>query len=217
MDKVKPLSTLLRIEERVGVCGGYNTTIHFLASLGWENIIWKLDSHDLVKKQTKTRTTRTPAFWGCPPPPHDYPYYWFILDPNSKEDKVKATNLKNSPKFWNKHYTRHTFWCCLIRCANMKWIQLVLLKIQSGHDSVHRWTDGQGETSIPPFQLCWSGGYKIWPSKPRSSLFIWTHWGREKMTAIFYTTYSKPFSSMKIVFWLKFHWNLLPRVQLTIM
>ena len=45
----------------------------------------------------------------------------------------------------------------------MKWIQWVLLKIQSGHDSVHRWTDGrtdgQGETSIHPFQLRWSGGY----------------------------------------------------------
>ena len=53
---------------------------------------------------------------------------------------------------------RHTFWSCLIRCANMKWIWWVLLKIQSGHDSVHRRTDGQGDTSIPPFQLRWSGG-----------------------------------------------------------
>ena len=43
-------------------------------------------------------------------------------------------------KFWNKHYTRHTLWSCLIRCANMKWIQWVLLKIQSPHDSVHRQT-----------------------------------------------------------------------------
>ena len=59
-------------------------------------------------------------------------------------------------KFWNKLYTRHTFWSCLIRCANMKWIQRVLLKIQC----VHRRTDGQGETSIPPFQLHWSWGYK---------------------------------------------------------
>ena len=60
------------------------------------------------------------------------------------------------------------FWSCLIRCANMKWIWWVLLKIQS--DCVHRWTDGQtdgrtdgqtdgqGETSIPPFQLRWSRG-----------------------------------------------------------
>ena len=87
-----------------------------------------------------TRTTRTPAFWGYPPPPNDYPYHWVILDPKSKEDKVKVTNLKNSPKF---HYTRHTFWSCLIRCANMKWIRWVLLKIQSGHDSVHRRTDEQ--------------------------------------------------------------------------
>ena len=63
-------------------------------------------------------------------------------------------------EFLYNHYTRHTFWSCLIRCANMKWIRRVLLKIQSGHDSVnrHRWTDGQGETSIPHFQLRRSGG-----------------------------------------------------------
>ena len=95
--------------------------------------------------QVTTRTTRTPVFWGYPPPPHDHPYYWVILDPKSKEDKVKITNLKNSPKFQiyefgNKHYMQHTFISCLIRCANMKWIQWVLLKIQSGHDSVHRRT-----------------------------------------------------------------------------
>ena len=24
-----------------------------------------------------------------PPPPHDYPFHWVILDPKSKEDKVK--------------------------------------------------------------------------------------------------------------------------------
>ena len=112
----------------------------------------------------KTRTIRMPVFWGYPPPPHDYPYYWFILDPKSKEDKVKVINLKNLPKFhiflfWNKHYMWHTFWSCLIIYANMKWIWQVLLKIQSGHYSVHRQTDGQSETSIPPFQLCWSEGY----------------------------------------------------------
>ena len=86
-----------------------------------------------------------------------------ILDPKSKDDKVKVTNFKNSPKlhifdFWNGHYTRHTFWSCLIRCVNMKWIRWVLLKIQSGHNSVHRRTDGQGDTSIPPYQLRWNGG-----------------------------------------------------------
>ena len=102
------------------------------------------DHHSKDPEAEQTRTTRTPAFWGYPR----------RLDPKSKEDKVKVTNLKNSPKFqifefWNGHYTRHTFWSCLIRCANMKWIRWVLLKIQSWHDSVHRRTDGQGDTSIP--------------------------------------------------------------------
>ena len=46
-----------------------------------------------------TRTTRMPGFSGYPPPPHDYPYNWVILDPKSKDDKVKITNLKNSQKF----------------------------------------------------------------------------------------------------------------------
>ena len=60
-----------------------------------------------------------------------------------------------------KMSTRHTC-CCLIRFVNIKWIRWVLLKIQSGHDSVHRRADGQGETSVPFFQFRWlgSGGYK---------------------------------------------------------
>ena len=109
---------------------------------------------------TKTRTTRMPAFWGYPPPPNDYPFYWFTLDPKSNLPKFQIL------EFWHKHYTRHTFWSCLIGCANMKWIRQILLKIQSGHDSVHRrtdrqtdrWTDGQGETSIPPFNFAEAGG-----------------------------------------------------------
>ena len=64
-----------------------------------------------------------------------------------------------------KTFTWHFFWSCLKRCVNMKWIQLILWKIQSGHASVHRrmdrWkdrqTDGQHETSIPPFNFIEAG------------------------------------------------------------
>ena len=92
-----------------------------------------------------TRTTRTPALWGYPHRlmiTHTIESYWIP----SQKKTVKVTNLKNSPKFqifefWNRHYTRHTFFSCLIRCANMKWIRWVLLKIQSGHGFVHRRTD----------------------------------------------------------------------------
>ena len=44
-----------------------------------------------------------------------------------------------------------------------------------------------------------------------------THWGRDKMAAIFQTTFSNGFSWMKMYeFRLTFHWSLFPRVQLTI-
>ena len=42
-----------------------------------------------------------------------------------------------------------------------------------------------------------------------------THWGRDKMAAIFQTAFSNAFSWMKIYkFWLRFHWNFFPRVQI---
>ena len=44
-----------------------------------------------------------------------------------------------------------------------------------------------------------------------------THWGRDKMAAIFQMTFSDGFSWMKMYeFWLNFHWNLFLGVQLTI-
>ena len=43
------------------------------------------------------------------------------------------------------------------------------------------------------------------------------HWGRDKMAAIFQTTFSNAFSWIKMYeFRLRFHWSLLLRVQLTI-
>ena len=44
-----------------------------------------------------------------------------------------------------------------------------------------------------------------------------THWGRDKMTAVSQTTFSKALSWMKMYkFWIKFHWRLFLKVQLTI-
>ena len=58
--------------------------------------------------------------------------------------------------------------------------------------------------------------------KSEINTFFWgfyslTHWGRDKMDAVSQTTGSNAFSWMKMYwFWLKFHWTLFPRVQLTI-
>ena len=56
---------------------------------------------------------------------------------------LNVCNSANITVYLFNHYKWHTFWSSLITCANMKWIWRVLLKIQSGHDSVHRRTDGQ--------------------------------------------------------------------------
>ena len=54
--------------------------------------------------------------------------------------------------------------------------------------------------------------------KPKCSTIVQlTYWGRDKMAAIFQTTFLNAFSCKKMFeFWLKFHWRLFPRVQLTI-
>ena len=59
---------------------------------------------------------------------------------------------------------RHTFWSCLVRCANMKWIRLVLWKIQIGHNFVHRLTDRRTDDVkplYPAFNFVEAGGYNI--------------------------------------------------------
>ena len=76
---------------------------------------------------------------------HTIESYWI---PSQKKTKSKLQIYRINQiflKFLNKHYTRHTISNCLIRCANMEWIRQVLLKIQSGYDSVHRRTDGQAD------------------------------------------------------------------------
>ena len=90
------------------------------------------------------------ALWGHHPPPYGYPYHWFILDSNSNQDKVTLTNVNDLPKLQiltilKNCYMCHTFWSCLIKCVNMKWIQQVLLKILSGHDG---WIRGNQFTPL---------------------------------------------------------------------
>ena len=63
-----------------------------------------------------------------------------------------------------------------------------------------------------------------WVNVCKHYVFLWsmkwgvlTHWGWDKMTTIFQTTFSIAFSSMKMCeFRLRFHWNLFLSVKLTI-
>ena len=128
------------------------------------------------RKFMTTRTPRMPAFWEyprCPMVTHTIDSYW-ITSQNMTKSKLQIQRICQKFiffLFWKKLYMRHPFWSCWIRCVNMKWIHHVLWKIQSGHDSVHRQTDGrtdgQGETSIPPFNFVrgWGGGIITWKVK----------------------------------------------------
>ena len=66
-----------------------------------------------------------------------------------QSEKCKFEEIANIQilEFFTKLNARHT-WSLLIRCVNMKWVRLVLWMIHSGHDSVHRRADEQGETPI---------------------------------------------------------------------
>ena len=91
---------------------------------------------------------------------HTIESYWI---PSQKMTKWNLQILKIHQNFWilKRAYTWHTFWSGLIRCAAMKLIRWVLLKIQSGHDSVHRRTDGQTDKMIPvypPINFVEAGG-----------------------------------------------------------
>ena len=100
---------------------------------------------------------------------HTIESYWFTSQATSllshigsqikrrQSQSYKFQEFANFSNYWILHCARHTFWSCLIRCANMKWIRWVLLKMQSGHDSIHRRTDRQGETSVPPFNFAEAG------------------------------------------------------------
>ena len=58
--------------------------------------------------------------------------------------------------------------------------------------------------------MWWSSRWCLW------NMACLTHWGRDKMAAVFQTTFSIAFSWIKMyVFRLKFHWSLFLRVQLT--
>ena len=66
------------------------------------------------------------------------------------------------------------------------------------------------ENGLMFYACLWFGSHKTW-----YQLHDWhlTHWDRDKMAPIFQITFSNAFSLMKMyTFWLKFHWNLFPRV-----
>ena len=90
-------------------------------------------------KAVITRTTRTPAFWGYPRRlmiTHTIESYW-IPSQKKKKSKLQILRICQIFQFLNfeTNFTHDT-------------PSEVLLKIQSGHDFVHRRTDGQTDRQM---------------------------------------------------------------------
>ena len=75
------------------------TYLHYNETILHFGNIYRNTQHPHSSQTKRTRTTRTPSFWWFSMPPHDYLSDWVILEPKSKEDKIKDTSLKNLPKF----------------------------------------------------------------------------------------------------------------------
>ena len=133
-----------------------------------------------------------------------------------KKTKSKLQVPKNLPKiqileFCNNPYMRHTFWSCLIRWVIMKWIRLVLWKIQNGHGFVHRGTDGQTdgrrETSIPPV-------FQITASPSARSRQLWRRTGNFSYNFLQFYIYDLRFKAGGLTTFLTEFWTLIPPFQL---
>ena len=114
---------------------------------------WVAGNHTAIMKLTRTRTTRTPAFWGYPPPPHDYPYHWVMLDPKSKEVKIsnfwilkRALHVTHLPKLLDK--------TCKYEMDPISIVEdTERTRFCPQTDRRTRWYQ------YTPYQLRWSGGY----------------------------------------------------------
>ena len=115
-----------------------------------------------------------------------------------------------------QHYcldTVHCSRCLVIISLRLSYLServwLVVIRTQCAFSLKCATSIGPVTESIINDFFTWDGVQWSWASL--------THWGQDKMAAIFQTMFSNAFSWMRIlVFWLKFHWSLFPRVQLTI-
>ena len=132
--------------------------------LGFRGLYWQ--NSEKVYKTIKsysdwTRTIRTPGFWGYPPLPHDYPYYW----PVYIGSQVK-TRQSQSYKF--KEFAKTSISLILNKTLHATYLLKLLdkmCKYEMDQATIRRYradmnlsTDGQTDKVKPvyPLQLRWA-------------------------------------------------------------
>ena len=124
---------------------------------------------------------------------------------------------------------QHFSWCCCIWASSLEALHMLLLS--SGLSScraatlmLYAWpphSSPSQENYMGHLSCLFWGELSVLCVLQQGwgvlQLCLLTHWGRDKMAAIFQTIFSNAFSWMKMdEFRLTFHWSLFLRVQLTI-
>ena len=142
-----------------------------------QSVAWVMNGwmNGQMDGKPKTRTTRTPAFWGYPPtptpppPPPTTPTASWLPIPLSHIGSQVKRRQSQSYKFkkFAKILKRALHATHLLKLLDkMCKYEMDPMSIVEDTERTRfcpqtdRRTDGQGDTSIPPFQLRWSGGYK---------------------------------------------------------
>ena len=89
-----------------------------------------LRQRDKWMKFSAAWSTRTPAFReypSCPVITHTIDSYLIPSQNNMTKSNLQIKRIWQILNFLNKLYMRHTYWSCLIRYVNMKWIRWVVL------------------------------------------------------------------------------------------
>ena len=106
------------------------------------------------------------------------------------------------------------WWLGSVRCDNNWWSYMNKQNYKNSKISCLFLTFSAIIPGVYLHQCCISNSYTI-TVKLQTLL---THWGQNKMAAIYQTTFSNPFFWIKMFeYWLRFHWSLFLRVQLAIM
>ena len=128
-----------------------------------------LPIHQCIFNRWNTRTTRTPAFWfwWYPSPPHDYPILFSHIGSQVKRRQSQSYKFKEFASISISLILRQTLHAThLLKLLDkMCKYEMDLTSIVEDTEQTlfcpqtDRQMKGQGETSIPPFQFHWSGGY----------------------------------------------------------
>ena len=128
----------------------------------WFKSHWNL--HLVI--QCTTRTTRTPAFWGYPPAASWLPIPLSHIGSQVNRRQSQSYKFKEFAKisnFWILKQALHAIHLLKLLDKMCKYEMDPMSIVEDTERTrfcpqTDRRTDGQGETSIPPFQLRWSGG-----------------------------------------------------------